>query len=98
MVARRQKLHQLYLSRNTFEYNPHFQQTLSVLTGRFGSRNGSVEATRQSYGETYQTVQQQASALAYIDAFEIIAVVCLLALGLVLFARKTKPGQAAMAH
>jgi hypothetical protein len=36
--------------------------------------------------------------LAYIDTFRVMAIVCLLAMGLLFFAKKIKPGKAAMGH
>jgi DHA2 family multidrug resistance protein len=47
LVVRRQKVHQHYLARNTFESNPHLQQVLTQMTARFQARTGSVEAMRQ---------------------------------------------------
>ena len=98
LVQRRQQVHQYYLVRNTYEYNPRLQHLLSQLTTHFGERTGQIEAMRQSYRAIYNTVQQQASVLAYIDAFMILGAVCLLATGILFFTKKTKPGQASMAH
>jgi hypothetical protein len=36
--------------------------------------------------------------LAYIDVFWIMGTLCLLAMGLLFFAKKSKPGQAPAAH
>ncbi len=98
LIVRRQQVHQNYLARNTLEYNPHFRQFVTDLTARFQSRTGSVEAMRQAYGRIYAMVQRQASVLAYIDTFWILATMCILAIGLLFLAKKSKPGQAAMGH
>ena len=97
LIIRRSQVHQNYLARNTFQYNPHFQQLLTGVTARFQTRTGSVEATRQAYGRIYGLVQRQASVLAYIDAFWIMGTLCVLAMGL-LFCKKNKPGSAPAAH
>ena len=98
LVARREQVHQMYLARNTYEYNPWFQQLLSQLSARFGERSGEAEALRQSYRHAYNLLQQQATVLAYIDTFWILGAVCLFAILLLFFAKKSKPGQASMAH
>jgi len=98
LLARRQQMHQVYLSRNLFEYNPRLQQALTQMTSLFSARSGEAQALRQSYGQLYRSVQRQASVLAYTDIFWIFGSVALLSIVLVFFAKKTKPGQAAMGH
>ena len=98
ILARRQQVHQGYLVRNTFQYNPHLQQILNQLTNQFRARSGTAHAIQQAYGQVYRGIQQQASFLAYIDVLWILGGLSLLAVGLLFFAKKTKPGQAAMAH
>jgi DHA2 family multidrug resistance protein len=98
LIIRRQQVHQHYLARNTYQSNPRFQQLLNSLTARLQTRTGSVEALQQAYGRVYALVQRQASVLAYIDTFWIMATICILAIGLLFLAKKAKPGQAAMGH
>ena len=98
LLLRRQQVHQNYLTRNTVQYNPRLQHLLTQMTAHFETRTGKVEAMRQAYGQIFATVQRQASVLAYIDAFWILGALCVLAVGLLFLARKTKPGQAAMGH
>ncbi len=98
LIAQRQQIHQAYLARNTFQYNPQLQQMLSQMTARASSRAGPVQALQQSYGRVYQILGRQATVLAYIDTFWIMGGVCLLAISLILLVKKTKPGQGAMAH
>jgi DHA2 family multidrug resistance protein len=98
LVVRRQLVHENYLARNTFQANPHLQQLLAGMTARLQTRTGSVEATHQAYGRIYGLVQRQASVLAYIDVFWIMGTMCILAMGLLFFAKKSKPGQAPAAH
>jgi DHA2 family multidrug resistance protein len=98
LITRRQQVHQVYLARNTFQYNPHLQQMLSQMTAQASLRAGPVQALQQSYGRVYGTLGRQAAVLAYIDTFWIMGTVCLLAMGLLFLAKETKPGQAAMGH
>ena len=49
-------------------------------------------------GGIYLLLQRQASVLSYIDVFWILGGVTLLAIGLLFFAKKPKPGQVAMGH
>nr|AEQ20302.1 drug resistance transporter [uncultured bacterium CSLG7] len=98
LIARRQQTHQVYLAQNTFESNPQLQRALTGITSHFTLRSGSADATRHAYGQIYATVQRQAAVLAYIDTFWIMGALCVLAIGLLFFAKKNKPGSAAMAH
>jgi hypothetical protein len=68
------------------------------MSTRIGSRSGALDATRQWYGQIYGIVERQAAVLAYIDVFWIMGTLCLLAIGLLFFAKKNKPGRPAMAH
>jgi MFS transporter, DHA2 family, multidrug resistance protein len=98
MITRHQQVHQAYLARNTFQYNPHLQQALNSITSRAESRTDAVQAMQQAYARIYASMQQQAAVLAYIDVFWIMGAVCVLAIGILFFAKKTKPGQAAIGH
>jgi DHA2 family multidrug resistance protein len=98
LLARRQQEHQVYLTRHTFAANLQVQQALAGMTSRFSSRSGTADATRHAQGQIYATVQHQAAVLAYIDTFWIMGALCLLAIGLLFFAKKNRPGSAAMAH
>jgi len=98
LLASRQQVHQTYLSRNLFEYNPQFRQTVTGLSNSFAVHSGPAQAMRQSYLQVFRNVQRQASVLAYVDAFWIMTACCLIAMIVVFFAKRTKPGSAAMAH
>ena len=92
LVAQRQQVHQHYLARNTYEYNPQFQSLLAQMSAHFDERSGEAQAHLQALRSIYATVQH------YIDTFWITGTVCLLATGLLFFARKAKPGQAPAGH
>ena len=46
----------------------------------------------------YQSVQQQAQALAYIDVFKVMAIIFFAVIPLLLFVKRTKPGAVAAGH
>jgi DHA2 family multidrug resistance protein len=98
LIARRQQVHQAYLARNTFQHNPQLQHALTGIAQRLTPGLGAAEAMKRAYGQIYGIVQRQAAVLAYIDTFWIMGSLCLLAVGLLFFARKNKPGAGAMAH
>ena len=98
LLIRRQQVHQGYLARNTFQYNPHLQQILTSMTNFGAIRTDAQQAMQQAYGRIYVIVQQQAAVLAYIDVLWIMGGVCFAAIAILFFAKKSKPGQAAMAH
>jgi DHA2 family multidrug resistance protein len=98
LIARHQQMHQAYLARYTSASNPNLQQALAGMTSQFRARNGAADAARHAYGQIFASVQKQAAVLAYIDTFWIMGVVCLLAIGLLFFAKKNKPGSASMTH
>ena len=98
LLARRQQLHQNYLAQHTFQYNPRLQAALSRMTTHFQDRVDQHHAIELAYGQLYQSVQRQASVLAYVDVFWILGTLCLAAIALVFFANRSKPGQAAMGH
>ena len=97
MLARRSQVHQSYLSAHTS--SPRFISALSTAkTMLFHAGNSLPDAALQANGEMYRTVQQQATALAYIDAIRVLSVCCVVALPLILLARRNRPAGAAMAH
>lgn len=98
ILARHQQVHQAYLVRNAFQYNPKLQRILTQLTDLFSGRTGPEHAMQQAQGRVYTILGHQASVLAYIDVCWMMGVLCLLAIGLLFFAEKAKPGRAAMAH
>jgi DHA2 family multidrug resistance protein len=97
LLARRAQVHQTYLSAHTG--SPEFNQALAgARTMLFHAGAALPDATMQANGRLYLTLQQQAVALAYVDAIRIFAVGCVVALPLILFARRNRPGRMAMAH
>jgi DHA2 family multidrug resistance protein len=98
LLARRQQVHQAYLARNTFQYNPRLQEVLNSLTSAAQARTGAAQAVQQAYARIYASVQQQAAVLAYVDVIWIMGAACLGAIVFVFFAKKSKPGEVRMGH
>jgi DHA2 family multidrug resistance protein len=74
VIARRAQVHQLYLSHNTTPGQPPFNITLKALGSRLAiSGLSTSQADRQAYGRVYQALIRQATTLAYIDLFWILA-------------------------
>ena len=98
LLVRRAQVHQAYLVQNTFAGNPRLHDLFTGLAGRFAQRAGQAQAQQQAYASLYRTVGRQARMLAYIDAFQIMAIICFAAIPLLLLAKKPKPGQVAAGH
>ena len=75
LLARRAQYHQQILVGYVRPDNPNFQKALTELTTRLAhSGLGAVEARGQAIARFYQSVQDQATNLAYIDAYMVLAV------------------------
>jgi DHA2 family multidrug resistance protein len=98
LIARRQQVHQNDLVSHIYQSNPQLQQTLAGMTARFQERADAVRAALEAKGRVYAMVGRQAAVLAYVDTFWVMGLICLGALAILFFAKKTKPGQAAMGH
>ena len=98
LIVRYSQIHQAYLSARVYAANPKVQHALAGITQHLAARSGQAEASRQAYGLLYAQVARQSRMLAYIDTFRITAIICLVAMLLVFFAKKVKPGKAAMGH
>jgi len=99
VLARRQQVHQNFLVAHTAPTNPLFRIRLHELAHLLSQAGvGSVQGMRQAYGNIYQTVQVQATALSYIDAIWIFAIAATLAIPTAFLFQKSPPGQAVAAE
>lgn len=98
LLARRQQVHQAYLARNLFEYNPRLLHLLTQLRAALSIEVGPAQAARQAYGELYRNLQRQATVLAYVDAFWLMAALSLGIVALLFLVKKAKPGRSPAAH
>jgi MFS transporter, DHA2 family, multidrug resistance protein len=98
-LARRTQFHQARLVSHITPYHPQYQHTLGQIAGALTHCSAAAARTgRQALGVIYSTVQQQATMMAYLDIFYLLAWLALLMLALVFLLKKVQPGQARMAH
>lgn len=78
MLARGAQSHQAAMVSHLTPYDPVFRERLSQMVSSFAAHGNVVTATQQAYDAMYQTLVRQATLLAYIDIFRILALVCLI--------------------
>jgi len=75
LIARRAQVHQVYLVAHVTPGQPSFAGAVAALTSRLIASGADADrAARQAYGMVYRTVNVQASTLAYIDTFWVLAI------------------------
>jgi DHA2 family multidrug resistance protein len=75
LIARRAQVHQVYLVAHVTAGRPTFAGAVAATTARLIASGMDAEhAARQAYGLVYRTIFVQASTLAYIDTFWVLAV------------------------
>jgi DHA2 family multidrug resistance protein len=76
LIARRAQVHQVYLVANVLRGQRSFANAATGLTNRvFASGVGSNTAVNKAYALIYRTVIGQATTLAYLDTFLILAII-----------------------
>jgi DHA2 family multidrug resistance protein len=95
LIARRSQFHQLRLAEKARIDNPNFRSAAQGLTERFfHSGLSQHEAQAAAYARIYQSVQAQASSLAYIDTFMVLSVGAAIMFCLTFFLKRNDPGGA----
>ena len=75
LLARRAQVHQVYMAAHTTLGQPAFNLAVKALAAHLAvSGLGVTRASAQAYGRIYQAVIGQATTLAYIDTFWVLAV------------------------
>jgi DHA2 family multidrug resistance protein len=75
LIARRSQFHQLRLVQNARVDNPNFVNAANGLAARLATSGiGKHEAQITAYANIYQSLQNQAASLAYVDTFMVLAV------------------------
>ena len=93
LTARRAQFHQEILIDYTRSDNPNFQNAVNGLSQRVAQSGlGTHDAQMQAYARLYQATQAQASSLAYIDTFMVLAVGAAIMFFLALMLKKNVPG------
>jgi MFS transporter, DHA2 family, multidrug resistance protein len=93
MIARRSQFHQARLVQNARVDNPNFVKAANALSGHLASAGlGSYRGQQQAYARIYQSLQEQAASLAYIDTFKVLAVGAVIMFFLAFVLKKNDPG------
>jgi MFS transporter, DHA2 family, multidrug resistance protein len=93
MLARQSQRHQDYLVGHATPLDPAYQARIDQLTDLLMQKGHAAgEALRMAQGMVYDTVQNQASMLAYLDDFRLLALIFLLVIPLVFLLQKPKAG------
>lgn len=99
MLARRAQVHQANLTARLNNGNTQFQTMIANTTHLLTSRGSSpVEAAHQAYGLIANTLNQQATMLAYVDNFWMLGVAVAAMVPFVFLMKKTKPGGPMAVH
>ena len=93
VVARQAQFHQVHLVAHTTASEPTFTQTISGLTAQLAASGAEAsQATMQAYGQMYRMVIAQATALAYIDTFWVLAIGAAVMVPLSFTLKRNDPG------
>jgi DHA2 family multidrug resistance protein len=93
LIARRAQVHQAYLATHVTTGSPTLSQTVNDLAAHLSKAGlDSTSAMRQAQGRVYRETIAQATTLAYIDTFAILAVGSLIMLLLSFALKKNEPG------
>ena len=95
-LARRTQAHQNVLIEHLNPYNDRFRQALRGSTQAFQAAGSSPStASAQAYSLLYGSVQRQATMLAYIDCFVLLAILFGALIPIVFIIKKTSPHKGA---
>jgi DHA2 family multidrug resistance protein len=93
LIARRAQFHQIYLVAHTTLGKPTFTMTVKALAARLAASGLDItRATAQAYGRVYEGLIGQATTLAYIDTFWVLAVGAAIMFIASFALRKNEPG------
>jgi DHA2 family multidrug resistance protein len=89
LVTRGTQAHQALLVGDLTPFAAPFRNQLAVLQHSLSAQSGQA-AMMQAYRLLYQTLQQQAALLAYVDKFRLLALICLALVPIIFAFRKGK--------
>jgi DHA2 family multidrug resistance protein len=93
VVARQAQVHQMRLVAHTSPAEPPFTDMLAGLTARLAATGAEAsQAAMQAYGQLYRTVIAQATSLAYIDTFWLLAAGAAIMVPLSFTLKRNEPG------
>jgi MFS transporter, DHA2 family, multidrug resistance protein len=93
LIARRAQFHQVYLVAHVNPGQPTFTQAVKALAARLAVSGLDItRATSQAYARLYHVLIGQATTLAYIDTFWVLAVGAGIMFGLSFLLKRNEPG------
>jgi len=99
MLARHQQLHQQFLAQNVYASNPSFlRQATSLSRQLLLSTASQTDATTKALFRLYQSLQQQASVLSYIDILQALSIFCACMIPMALLLKRPPKGTTAAVH
>jgi DHA2 family multidrug resistance protein len=98
VLARSSQTHQAVLAAHLTPYDPRYQDWLRTAQSAIASRGNPFTAPMQALGVLYGMLVRQATLLAFLDNFRLIAVAGVLCVPLVLLFRRTRPRAVASVH
>ncbi len=94
LIARRTQIHQVYLAADVTAGRPGLARELSGLTARLVASGMNAErAATQAYAIVFRTVIAQATTLAYVDTFMVLAAGAAIMFVLAFALKKNDPGR-----
>ncbi len=92
LLAQRAQVHQVYLAAHTTPGGPTFQQRVQSLTQYFAAAGTDrVTALHRAYGVVYQRLIGEATTLAYIDTFMVLAIAAAIMFVLAFLLKRNDP-------
>jgi DHA2 family multidrug resistance protein len=93
LIARREQFHQVYLAAHATQGRPTFNMAVRALAVRLAASGlDASRATSQAYGRIYASLIGQATTLAYIDTYWLLAIGAAIMFVLSFTLRKNEPG------
>jgi len=97
MLARGAQTHQAAMISHLTPYDPVFREQISEMVTRMTANTDVLTASQQAYRAVYQTLVRQATLLAYIDIFRLLAFLCVLCVPAALLFKKVRARGGAVA-
>lgn len=99
MLDRRAQVHQTYLAHNITQASARMHTMINSMQHMLMTRGSSAwDASRRAYGMMSFMLDRQATVLAYLDCFFLLAVAALIMLPFVFLMKKVKPGGPIAVH
>lgn len=98
LLARNAQQHQVFIAAHFNPYNPQFQQYAQKLSSLFALKGPPDYLDHKALLALYYLAVQQASLLAYMDSFRLLAFVCLLCVPAVLMLKGLRGGHSGLSR